>query len=88
MINQLRRRGKSVSDKAAVWTTGFRIPTAAGILVFATVSRLALGPTQPPIQKVLGNPSTRVKQMGREADDSTPFTADVNNAWSYTSTST
>jgi hypothetical protein len=39
--------------------------------VFSTSSRLALGPTQPPIQWVLGAPSPGVKRQAREADHST-----------------
>jgi hypothetical protein len=33
---------------------GVRIPAGTGIFLFDTVSRPALGPTQPPIQLVLG----------------------------------
>jgi len=39
-----------------------------GILLFATASRLALGPTQPPIQWVPWALSPRVKWPGHEAD--------------------
>jgi hypothetical protein len=46
----------------------------------------ALGPTQPPIQWVSGALFLGVKRPGREADHSTPSSADVKNAWSYTST--
>jgi hypothetical protein len=35
---------------------------------------------------VLGGLSPGVKQMGHEADHSLPSTAEVTNAWSYTST--
>jgi hypothetical protein len=38
-----------------------------GIFLFTTVSRMALGPTQLPIQWVLGALSLRVKQQGCEA---------------------
>jgi hypothetical protein len=50
------------------------------------VSRLALGPTQPPIQRVTGALSLGVKRPGREADNSPPSSAEVKNGWSYTST--
>jgi hypothetical protein len=43
-------------------------------------------PTQPPIEWVIGALSLRVKQPGREADRSPPSSAEVKNAWSYTST--
>jgi hypothetical protein len=49
------------------------------------MSRMALGPTQPPIQWVLGSLSLGVKWPGHEADHSPPSTAEVKNAWSYTS---
>jgi hypothetical protein len=39
--------------------------------------RMALGPTQPPIQCVPGAPSLGVKQLGREADHSPPSSAEV-----------
>jgi hypothetical protein len=41
-----------------------------GIFLFTTVSRMALGPTQPPIQGVPGVLSLGVKQLGCEADHS------------------
>jgi hypothetical protein len=43
--------------------------------------------TQPPIQWVPGTLSLGVKRPGREADHSPPSSAEVENAWSYTSTS-
>jgi hypothetical protein len=57
-----------------------------GIFLFTTASRPTLGPTQPPIQWVPGTLSLGVKRPGREADHSTPSSANVKNAWSYTST--
>jgi hypothetical protein len=56
------------------------------IILFTTLSRTALGPTQPPIQWVPGALSLGVKRPGREADHSPPFSAEVKNEWSYTST--
>jgi hypothetical protein len=44
---------------------------------FTTASRTALGPTKPPIQRVLGVPSLGVKRPGREADHSPPSSAEV-----------
>jgi hypothetical protein len=49
--------------------------------LFSISSRPALGPTQPPIQRVLG-----VKQHGREADHTSPASAEVKKMWNYTST--
>jgi hypothetical protein len=57
-----------------------------GIFLFTPASRLALGPTQPPIQWVSGVLSLGVKRPGPEADHSPPSDAKVKNVWSYTST--
>jgi hypothetical protein len=57
-----------------------------GIFLFATAFRPALGPTQPPIQWVPRALSLGVKRQERETDDSSPSSAYVKNAWSYTST--
>jgi hypothetical protein len=56
-----------------------------GIFLFTTVSRTALGPTEPPIQWVPGALSLGVKRPGYETDHSLPSSAEVKNAWSYTS---
>jgi hypothetical protein len=66
---------------------GFDSQRGLGIYLFTTVSRTALGPAQPPIQWVPGALSLEVKRPGRGADHSPPSSAEVNNAWSYTSTS-
>jgi hypothetical protein len=56
------------------------------LTTISTASRLALGPTQPPIQWVPGDFPIGIKRPGREANHSPPSTAEVKNAWSYTST--
>jgi hypothetical protein len=56
-----------------------------GIFLFTTAFGTALVPTQPLIQWVLGALSLGVKRPGREADYSPPSSAEVKNAWSYTS---
>jgi len=48
------------------------------------MSRLALGPTQPPVQWVLGALSLGVKQPVHAADLSFPSSADVKNTRIYT----
>jgi hypothetical protein len=53
--------------------------------LFTTVSRPALGPTQPPIQWVPGALSLGAKRPGREADHSSQFSAEFKNAWRDTS---
>jgi hypothetical protein len=64
-----------------------RFPGVLGIFLLTTVSRTALGPTQSPIQWVPGTLYLGVKRPGREADHSSQFSAEVKNAWNYTSTS-
>jgi hypothetical protein len=49
---------------------GFESWQGLVIFLFTNVSRLALGPTQPPIQLVPGALSLGVKQPGHEADHS------------------
>jgi hypothetical protein len=41
--------------------------------------------SEPPIQWVPGALSLEVKQLGHEADHSSPSSAEVTNVWSYTS---
>jgi hypothetical protein len=53
------------------------------IIIIIVIFLTYLGPTQPPTQWVLGALSLRLKW--READHSPPSSAEVNNAWSYTS---
>jgi hypothetical protein len=65
---------------------GFESRQGLGIFRFTTASRPALEPTQPPIQLVQGALSLGVKRPGREVDHSPPSSAEVKNAWSYTST--
>jgi hypothetical protein len=61
-------------------------PGRGEIFLYSTASMPDLGPTQPPIQWVPGALSSGVKQPGREADHSTPTSANVKNTWIYTST--
>jgi len=50
------------------------------IFLSATTSKLALRPTQPPIQLVLGILNPGVKQLVREADHPLPSSAEAKNA--------
>jgi hypothetical protein len=68
-----------------VGRSGFDSRQEMGIFLFPTASRPALGPTQPHIQWVPGVLSSRVKRPGREVDHWLPCSAEVKNAWSYTS---
>jgi hypothetical protein len=72
------------------WTIGvlgFYCRWGLGICLFTSVSGTALGAIQPPIQWVPGALSLGVMRPGREDDHSPPSSAEVKNAWSYTSTS-
>jgi hypothetical protein len=80
---------QSVQRWATGWTIGvlvFDSRRGLGIFLFTTVSRTALGPTQPPIQGVPGAPSVGVKWPECEADHSPTSSAKIKNEWSYTST--
>jgi len=57
----------------------YRVVMTGFFLVIASIP--ALGPSQPPIQWVQG-----VKHPEREDDQPLPHSAEVKNAWSYTST--
>jgi hypothetical protein len=64
---------------------GVRVPVGSRIFS-STLSRPALGPTQPPIQWVPGAVSPGVRRQGREADHSASTSADVKKMWIYTYT--
>jgi hypothetical protein len=66
--------------------SGFESRQRLRIFLFTTASRPALGPTQTPIQRVCGSFSLGIIRPGCEADHSPPSSAEVKNAWSYTST--
>jgi hypothetical protein len=51
--------------------------------LFCTSSRPVLGSTQPPFQWVPGAPSPGVKRPRREADYSSPTSAEVKKTWVY-----
>jgi hypothetical protein len=70
------------------WTIevlGFDSRRELGIFLLTIASRTALRRTQPPIQWVPGALSLGVKRPGREAEHSPPSSAEVKNAWGYTS---
>jgi hypothetical protein len=66
-------------------TIGVRFQTESKYL-FATTSRLALGPTQHPNQCVPGTLSLGVKRPKHKGSQSPLSSAEIKNAWSYTST--
>jgi hypothetical protein len=62
------------------WTTGFQLAAdpVEGFFLDATASRPALDTAQPPIQNVPGVLTPGIKRPGREADHSSPSSAEVN----------
>jgi hypothetical protein len=78
--------GIALGYRWMIGVLGFDSRRGLGIFVFTTASRTALGPTQTPIQCVLGTLSLGIKRPGREADDSLPLMLRSKNEWSYTST--
>jgi hypothetical protein len=81
LLTNLLRAGKlsQYSDWATGWTIGVRFQEGekTGFFLFTTASRPVRGTIQSPIQWV--------KRPGREADHSSPSTAEVKNPWSYNS---
>jgi hypothetical protein len=79
---------KNLSTAVIIVTerTGFAFQQGEGFFLFANVFRPALGSSQPPIQWISGALSSGVKRSGHEDDYSPPSSAEVKNAWSYTST--
>jgi hypothetical protein len=61
-------------------------PGRGKIFLLSTSSRLTLEPTQPSIQQLPGAFSLGIKRPGCEADHSPQTSAEVENAWIYTST--
>jgi hypothetical protein len=59
-----------------------RVQFAEGqeIILYSTVSRLALRPTQAPIQSVLGALSPELKRPKCEADHSPPSSTEIKNS--------
>jgi hypothetical protein len=64
---------------------GFDSQWGMGVFLFTTTSRMALGPTQPLIQRVPGALSLGIKQPGSEGDHSPHPVLRSKNVWSYTS---
>jgi hypothetical protein len=65
-----------------------RFPAGVGNFYLRHRVRTATGPTQSPMKWVPAALSLRIKRSGCEADHSRPASAEVKNAWSYSSTPT
>jgi hypothetical protein len=92
--NRIKRRAGIAYSVSVGIATGYRLDDQ-GIRVrvpggknfhFSMSSRLALGPTQLPIQWVPRALSPGVKRPGREADLSPPTSTEVKKTWVCTST--
>jgi hypothetical protein len=83
------KRKKELNITYWEYGNAVRFPAEAGIFLFATASRPALGSTEPPIQWELGALFPEVKRPRQDADHSPPpaSSAEGKNMWSYTSTS-
>jgi hypothetical protein len=68
------------------WGSRVRFPVEAGNFSLHHRVQDGSGPTKPPIQLVPGVHTLGIKWLGREADHLPQSSAQVNNAWSYTST--
>jgi hypothetical protein len=79
---------QSIWTLATGWTTEGRSSSSGGVknCHSSILPRLAQGCTQPLIQRVQGALSLGVKRQGREADHSSPTSADVKKTWISTST--
>jgi hypothetical protein len=80
----MRSRGSSGSIVSGYWLDDraieVRSPAGAKDFPLASVSRPALGPTQPPVKWVPGVLTPGVKaRPGRDADHSPPSSAEVEN---------
>jgi hypothetical protein len=81
------RSGHTLTCQTAIHCFGLLIDLSIFLdFLFTAASRTALRPTQPPTEGVPGALSLWVKRPGREANHSPPSSAEVTNAWSYTST--
>jgi hypothetical protein len=60
-------------------------PSMDKTFLLSMLSRLVLGPTQPPTQCIPGALSLGVKWLGCEADHSPQTSAKIKNMWFYTS---
>jgi hypothetical protein len=81
-----RSQGSSLNIAIDLWTRRLEFDSRKGqvLFLFATAIIPVLGTIQPPITTVPGVLSAGVKRPGPKTDP--PSSAEVKNAWSYTST--
>jgi hypothetical protein len=75
----------SIVSRLRTGRPGFDSEQGLGFVHLATASRAAPGPKQPLIKSVPEALYPRLKWPESEADHSSTSTADVKNAWNYTS---
>jgi len=89
-VAYLKNAGKCLFTNTCKWGLDDRssIPRKdRNFFIFTTASKPALVPTQPPIQWIPAALSLGLRLPGLETDNSSPSSAEVTNAWNYTSTS-
>jgi hypothetical protein len=79
-IHQRFMKHKAGATGWTIGVPGFDSRRGLVIALFTIASRTALGPTQPPLQWVLGAVSLGVKPPGRETDHSPLSSAEVKSA--------
>jgi hypothetical protein len=79
----MRTRDRSVGIMTTLRAGRPVFDSHAGNIFFVTVATSALGPTQPPASYPM---DTGVKQPAGDDKHSSPSTAEVKNAWSFSST--
>jgi hypothetical protein len=80
----------AVAQRYSAWLqagrSGIQVPAGAGNFSLHHRAQNGSGTHPAPIQWVPESPSLGVKRPGREADRSPSISAEINNAWRYTST--
>ena len=84
MFTRTRFETSTLSVKSDKTLPGFEPRQMQKLYVFTKTSRLALGPTQLPLQW-LPRFCPGCKTAGSEVNNSPPFSAEVKHKWSYTS---
>jgi hypothetical protein len=77
---------KRIKETLTAYDNRGSIPGRGWEFFLATASRPALWPNQHPTQRKSGVLFSETKRPGREDDYSPPSSAEVQSAWSYTST--
>jgi hypothetical protein len=79
-LGNSRNSSVGISDGLLAGWSEFYSRQGQEIFLFSTMSRLTLGPTQPPIQLIPEALPLGLKRPGREADHPPPSSAEVKNA--------